>query len=265
MRITLLIGLGIVGSITAGCSSHGPSAATTTTTTKAPAVQNLAVTDAVRESLLEAGAASHDLSVSDYIGLDPGTTYYAYDSATHTYWAAAGLDPSPSSIQGQVSTQDDGSYLFLTRRANGTWTAQDDGLGGIGGTGCPAIPAAVVAAWNWAPGTCRPPASSTTTPTTTATTAPQVPAGFTAAKQEWVGGSNAISADQDSYFSKAASDLTSAINSGAPNVSGYQMAVQELQQLASLPDADLTSTQDSEFQNDTSALNTFFGTQGLYQ
>jgi len=106
------------------------------------------------------------------------------------------------------------------------------------------------------------PTGATTTPTTTAT---QVPAGFTAAKQQWVEGSTAISADQDGYFSQAASDLTGAINSGATNVSGYQMAVQELQQLASLPDADLTPTQNTEFQNDTSALNTFFGTQGLYQ
>jgi hypothetical protein len=265
MRVTLLVGLGIVGSVAAGCSSDVPSASTTTTTTQTPAARNLAVTDAVRESLLEAGAASHDLPVSDYIGLDPGTTYYAYDSATQTYWAAAGLDPSPTSTQGQVSTQDDGSYLLFTRGTKGAWMAQDDGLGGIGGTECPAIPAAVVAAWNWAPGTCRPPASSTATPTTTATTAPQSPAGFTAAKQEWTEGSTAISAEQNTYFSQAASDLTGAINSGAPSTSGYQSAVQELQQLASLPETDLTPTQDSEFKNDTSALNTFFDTQGLYQ
>lgn len=130
---------------------------TTTSSTTPPAVQNLPVTDSVRESLLEAGAALNNLPVSDYVGLVPGTTYYAYDSVTQTYWAGAGLDPSPSSIQAQVSSQDDGSYLLFTRTANGTWTAQDDGLGGIGGTPCPAIPAAVVAVWNWAPGTCRPP------------------------------------------------------------------------------------------------------------
>ena len=42
------------------------------------------------------------------------------------------------------------------------------------------------------------------------------------------------------------------------------MAVQELQQLASLPETNDTPTQMTEAQQDTSALNTFFGTPNLY-
>jgi len=141
-------------------SASSPSGRPTTTAgTTTPVAQNVPVTDAVRQSLLEAGAALNKLPVSDYLGLAPGRTYYAYDSVTQTYWAGAALNPSPSSQQAQVAAQDDGSYLLFTRRANGGWTAQDDGLGGTGGTPCPAIPAAVVAVWNWASGTCRPPGS----------------------------------------------------------------------------------------------------------
>jgi len=170
----VLGGLGLL----CGCSSSGTKTAVATTTSSTPVrttassplstgtagattavAQNVPVTDAVRQSLLEAGAALNKLPVSDYLGLAPGKTYYAYDSVTQTYWAGAALDPSPSSQQAQVAAQDDGSYLLFTRGANGTWTAQDDGLGGTGGTPCPAIPAAVVAVWNWAPGTCRPPGS----------------------------------------------------------------------------------------------------------
>jgi len=104
-----------------------------------------------------------------------------------------------------------------------------------------------------------------TTSTTTTTTTSQTPAGFAAAKLEWQQGAAAISADQGTYLNQAATDLSNAIAAGEGNTSGYSSAVQELQQLASLPDADQTPAQNSEFQSDTMALNTFFGTSGLYQ
>lgn len=115
------------------------------------------MTAAVRTQLVAAGAALNNLTPSAYTGLVAGTTYYAYDSATSTYWAGAGLVPSPSSYSAQVANQDDGSYLLYSQPAGGAWTAVADGLGGIGGTPCPAVPAAVVAAWGWTAGTCRPP------------------------------------------------------------------------------------------------------------
>jgi len=83
-------------------------------------------------------------------------TYYAYDAATKTYWAGFGLAPSSSSMPAQVANQDDGSYQVASMPSGGAWTAQLTGLGGVGGTPCPITPPAdVLAAWNWAPGSCR--------------------------------------------------------------------------------------------------------------
>jgi predicted lipoprotein with Yx(FWY)xxD motif len=118
----------------------------------APAVaKNLVVTPAVRVSLLDAGAAYHQLPVKDYVGLAKGMTYYAYDVTTKTYYAAAGLDPSPTSLQAQVGAQDDGGYnLFVRAKGAKKWTIYNDGLGGSEGAKCPiTIPSAVLKVWDW--------------------------------------------------------------------------------------------------------------------
>jgi hypothetical protein len=110
------------------------------------------------------------------------------------------------------------------------------------------------------------PASTTTTAataTTSTTAAPQPPAGFVAAKVQWQDSATAISADQGAYLTQAATDLSNAIAAGEGNTSGYSSAVQELQQLASLPETNDTPAQISEAQSDATALNTFFGTSGL--
>jgi hypothetical protein len=172
-----LLTLACVTILLAGCSSPSvpaPASAptttvapTTTTTTVAPTAttttgvattENLVATLSVQTALVAAGAALNHLPASDYTGLIPGRTYYAYDATTTTYWAAAGLLPSPSSTAAEVSTQDDGAYLLFSRPANGTWTAVNDGLGGAEDSSCPvAVPAVVLTIWNWAPGTCYPP------------------------------------------------------------------------------------------------------------
>ncbi len=101
-----------------------------------------------------------NVPASAYTGLAANKTYYVYDIVTGTYWAGAALVPSSSSTRAQVSVQDDGSYLLFSRPANGTWKAEDVGLSGIGGTTCNVtVPAAVLAIWKWAPGTCRAPNS----------------------------------------------------------------------------------------------------------
>ena len=133
----------------------------TTTTASTPSVtsvaENLPVTDLVRSQLVAAGAALNSVPATAYTGLVPGTTYYAYDTATDTYWAGAGLVPSASSQQAQVSVQDDGSYLLFRRPAGASWTAWDVGLSGIEGSRCPtAVPPAILSEWGWAAGTCRP-------------------------------------------------------------------------------------------------------------
>jgi hypothetical protein len=158
---TTIPGSGQVNSTTVpGASSSSTTQVATSgvTTTSLSGTGNLPVTDAVRQSLLEAGAAHQNLPASDYTGLRPGETYYAYDAATSTYWAGAALAPSPASQQAQVASQDDGSYLLFEMPNGGSWTAYSDGLGGIGGTPCPVtIPPAILQLWGWSPGGCQPP------------------------------------------------------------------------------------------------------------
>jgi hypothetical protein len=152
--LTALVGIGAAVAL-AGCGSTASTAGTTTTSVPAtssttPSVQNLAVTTAVRHQLLVAGAASHHLSPADYTGLAHGTTYYAYDPITRTYWAAARLVPSPSSNAAQVGAQDDGSYNVFVKAPSHAWVAYPDGLGGIAGTHCAiVVPLPVRLAWVW--------------------------------------------------------------------------------------------------------------------
>ena len=87
---------------------------------------------------------------------------------------------------------------------------------------------------------------------------------FAAARQQWTSGATAISAQQGAYWTKAASLLTSAVNSGEPGTAGFAQAAQELTQLTALPDAGLTSAQRTQEINLVAALNTFFSTPGLY-
>ena len=145
----------------ASSTSSAPPGSTSSSSTTAAGtgVRNLVVSATVRAQLLAAGAAMNELPAADYTGLVAGTTYYAYDPATATYWAGAGLVPSPTSTPAQVSVQDDGSYVLYEMVQGGAWQARPVGLGATPGQhACPsALPAAVVALWHWAPGTCRPP------------------------------------------------------------------------------------------------------------
>lgn len=119
------------------------------------------VTAQIRADLVVAGAAARGLAASDFTGLRPGETYYAYDANTKTYWAGGELMPSSSSYQAQVSSQDDGAYTLFHRSANGTWVAVDGGMAGPNsGTGAGACrlvpPADVLAIWGWPAKSCHP-------------------------------------------------------------------------------------------------------------
>ena len=62
---------------------------------------NLRVTDEVRTQLLQAGASLKGLPASDFTGLAPGKTYYAYDPDTATtgqerIWC---LTPTPTKLK----------------------------------------------------------------------------------------------------------------------------------------------------------------------
>jgi hypothetical protein len=137
-----------------------PTTTVTVTASSSPAAaaSNLTASNSVRQQLVAAGAATHQLPASDFTGLVPGETYYAADNANSTYWAGAGLVPSSSSMDAQVSVQDDGSYLIFKRSASGGWNGYNVGLAGIAGSTCQIkVPAAVLAVWHWKPHTCRPP------------------------------------------------------------------------------------------------------------
>jgi hypothetical protein len=127
-------------------------------TAHADAPVNLKVDDAIRSELLQSAAQLHGVPASEYVGLMPGRTYYAYDSDTTTYWAGADLMPSATSQRAQVSVQDGGSYTLFRKIKGGLWTPFNDGLGGEEGHGCPqALPASILSMWQWDPQSCQPP------------------------------------------------------------------------------------------------------------
>ncbi len=172
--------LAATGLVIAGCSSPSSSGqsssttstsassttastrpASTTTTTRTAETANVPVTDQIRSQLVAAGAALNKIPVSEYTGLAPGLTYYAFDASSNTYWAGARLVPAPSSdpanpTRAQVASQDEGSYYIFTQPKGGGWTVY--AAGNVGpSTPCPvAVPASVLAVWGWPSGSCRP-------------------------------------------------------------------------------------------------------------
>jgi len=164
------LALAACGTVSSGGSSS-PSTSTTPATTMPAtttpsqgttpaAAKNLVVNNTVRAQLLAAGAALHKLPTTDYTGLVPKETYYAYNPATNTYWAGAGLVASKQSTQAQIGDQDDGAYLVFDRPAAGTWRAYDAGIPGDSHFTCSiVVPAGVLSVWHWTAGTCHPPAA----------------------------------------------------------------------------------------------------------
>lgn len=165
--------VGFASLFLAACSNPAPKSSSGTTMPSSATVppsgnaqseaQNLVVSPGVRAELLAVGARFHGAPLSQYAGLAPGLTYYAYDTSTATYWAGAKLVPKvPSSgppTQAEVSSQDEGAYTVFTRKAHTTtWRAYDTGETGAADVRCPVVvPAAVLRAWGWPTGSCRAP------------------------------------------------------------------------------------------------------------
>jgi len=154
--------LAACGSSSSSTSSTTSTTAASTSTTTAPtptsAMSQIKVSspdDATETALVAAGAAYNNLTPADYTGLSEGSVYYAVDGSTGYEYAGASMGPSASSTAAQVASQDEGSYLIFEKAPGQDWKA-------VAKTGlmatCPADvpPANVVAAWGWAPGTCRP-------------------------------------------------------------------------------------------------------------
>jgi hypothetical protein len=178
--LTVLAAAAVIGA--AGCGSGGssgssgpgstqPSTSTpadsapatstpTTATAPAPGAQNLVIDNRIRAQLVAAGAAAHKLTPKDYLGLVKGETYYAYVPAKGIYWAGAGLDPSPKSLQAQIGSQDDGAYMVFERHGGGPWRVWETGIPGDPQFTCAVkVPASVLKVWEWTPGSCHPPSS----------------------------------------------------------------------------------------------------------
>ncbi len=229
--------------------------------------KNLPLTGAVRAQLVAAGAAYHGLPASDFIGLAPGTAYYALDVTTSTYWAGASLEPNPRSYEAGVVVQDDGGYLIFHRPANGTWRAVQDGMLTTAAA-CAryhvTLPAAVLAVWHWGPGTCTPPLPPAPKQSELALAKLQwqfgAQAGPTANANEYGPGGTVVP-----FWVSAAKDLTKAVTAGVADPVAYRRAVAELSQLAHLPFVVNTPLQDQAVAvADLLALNAFFSTDGLY-
>jgi len=80
---------------------------------------NLPMTDDVRAELVQAGAVLTGRPASEFSGLRPGKTYYAYEpNATNpTYWAAAAL-AGPKSEKAAINLQDQNSYMMFYKGAD---------------------------------------------------------------------------------------------------------------------------------------------------
>jgi hypothetical protein len=105
--------------------------------------------------------------------------------------------------------------------------------------------------------------TTTSTPSTTVNTTP--PPSAAAAILEWERGATVPSYQQSAYLRKAAADIERLLHDGIPNPSNFQTAERELLQLALIPETSASSAQRAEATHDVRALNTFFGTTGLYQ
>jgi len=93
-------------------------------------------------------AAVKNIPPSDIASSRPGSTYYAYDPATGTYWAMSTYTPASGvPLNVQVSFQDGGATGLFKKTSSGTWQATTGGLPNI----CAELkffPKAVLAAWS---------------------------------------------------------------------------------------------------------------------
>lgn len=91
-------------------------------------VRNLVATTQVKAQLTAAFAAARKLPLREVAGTYAGSVYYAYDIATHTYWAAASFDPARGDPVGVLNSfQDAGSNGLFARAANGMWRFRGSG------------------------------------------------------------------------------------------------------------------------------------------
>lgn len=136
-------------------SSIASSSSTSTTVSSSsstnPGVQNLPVSNTVKNQLASAYVAFHKYKATDVIGTAPDSVYYAYDPASGTYWAMSGFVPSEeASYQVHVSMQDAGAFGWFSQKSGGNWHAHN----GSFPPWCHAdqfFPSGVLAVWSISP------------------------------------------------------------------------------------------------------------------
>jgi hypothetical protein len=89
-------------------------------------VQNLPVSDTVKNQLTAAYVAFHGFKATDVVGTAPNSVYYAYDPASGTYWAMSGFVASQeASYQVHVTMQDAGAFGWFSQKSGGNWKAHN--------------------------------------------------------------------------------------------------------------------------------------------
>jgi len=112
------------------------------------AIQDLVVSAAVRGELTGAFAVVHDIPQSYVTGTQPGSVYYAYVPATHTYWAMARFDVSATAVQKYpAGFQDGGDIGEFKKVGTGGWQGVLGGIPVYCGEAA-FFPKAVLAAWS---------------------------------------------------------------------------------------------------------------------
>jgi hypothetical protein len=122
------------------------------------AAVNLPLTDDVRAELIQAAAVLTGRPASEFTGLQPGKSFYAYVPGQDRYFAAAGL-AGPKTEAAKINLQDENSYMMFRKGgdAAATWVPIATGFGPIaaGEAPCP-IPQSVRDVWQWPAGKCSP-------------------------------------------------------------------------------------------------------------
>jgi hypothetical protein len=115
------------------------------------------LTDDVRTQLVEAGAVLTGRPVSEFAGLRPDESYYAFDPEAG-YWAAGALEGN--SYLAGINLQDQNSYMVFRKAVDpaATWVPVAIGFGPIpaGQAPCP-VPQTIRDLWQWPAGKCYPP------------------------------------------------------------------------------------------------------------
>jgi hypothetical protein len=107
----------------------------------------LAVTAALKHELVSAFAPAHGVPVAEVGGTFPGSVLYAFDAATHTYWAEASFEPARGDSAKVADTfQDAGSNGVFSRTAGGAWKFHGGGAP-ISCVEVRVVPKPVLTAW----------------------------------------------------------------------------------------------------------------------